>query len=81
MLPFSCAQAIIQRAKMLYITSPYSGAEAGEIDMAEVERHILFMPSYLCTGILPDPRLESDAGGCGSFVHTMEFDRDSILDA
>jgi len=59
-----------------YATSPYRGA--GDIDMAEVEQHVLFELSFRCTGILHDPLLDRVAGGCISFVRITEFERDSI---
>jgi hypothetical protein len=60
-----------------YATSPYNGA--GEMDIAAVEQHVLFEPSFRETGCLPDPLLDSEAGGWTSFVQITEVDRDSIL--
>lgn len=53
-------------ADAYYATCPYRGA--GEIDIAAVEQQVLFEPSYRDTGFLPDPLLDSEAGGWTSFV-------------
>lgn len=66
----------LNRRVASYATSPYSGA--GEMDIA-VEQHDRLAPSYVCTGFLPDPLLEIDAGGCVSLAETTELGRDSIL--
>ena len=61
-----------------YATWPYI-IGAGEIDIAAVEQHVLFEPSLREIGFLPDPLLDSEAGGWTSLVQMTEFDRDSIL--
>ena len=46
--------------------------------MADVEQHVLFLPSFFVTGILPEFLLENDAGGCISFVRMVESELDSM---